>query len=82
MSEAYYAEMEANRNDSEDEYFKARPQADTLANRSLFRAGFERAFSIAYYLEPRHAYSEKETGRDEPSTQCPACGLNRGACMC
>lgn len=45
MSEQYYAEMEAARNEAEDAYFKARPQLwGTAAERSIFRAGFERGF--------------------------------------
>lgn len=47
MSEIYYAEMEAARNETEEAYFKARPQADTYANRSLFRAAFERGYNKA-----------------------------------
>lgn len=43
-SELYYARMEADRAEAEEAYFKARPQADGLMNRQLFRAGFERAY--------------------------------------
>lgn len=43
-SELYYAHMEADRNEAEEAYFKARPQADGLYSRQLFRAGFERAY--------------------------------------
>lgn len=49
MSEKYYAEMEAARNDSEDAYFKARPQLErTIEQKALFRAGFERAFQLLW----------------------------------
>lgn len=43
-SEQYYAEMEGACNLSEDAYFSARPQVDTIRNRALFKAGFERAW--------------------------------------
>ena len=47
--EQYYAEMEAARNIALDAYFAARPQlANTIEQRSLFRAGFERAFSMLW----------------------------------
>lgn len=50
MSELYYAEMEAARNEAEDGYFKARPQLlGTATERSLFRAGFERAFQKLWF---------------------------------
>jgi hypothetical protein len=48
MSELYYAEMEAARNTAVEAYFLARPQADSLANRTIFKAGFERAFSMLW----------------------------------
>lgn len=44
-TEMYYIEMESARNRTVEAYFSARPQADTLANRAIFRAGYERAFS-------------------------------------
>jgi len=45
MIELYYAEMEAARNEAEEAYFKARPQIHySIENRTLFKAGFERAF--------------------------------------
>lgn len=47
-TERYYASMEHARNYHEDEYFKARPRADCIANRTLFRAGFERAFNFVW----------------------------------
>lgn len=47
-TERYYANMEHARNYHEDEYFKARPQADYIANRTLFKAGFERAFKFLW----------------------------------
>lgn len=47
-NELYYAEMESARNTCEEAYFCARPQSDTLSNRSVFRAGFERAFSLLW----------------------------------
>lgn len=47
--ETYYSEMESARNSAEDAYFKARPQLkQTLAEESLFRAGFERAFQLLW----------------------------------
>lgn len=49
MSELYYAEMEAARNEAEDAYFKARPQLiRSFAEQALFRAGFERAFRLLW----------------------------------
>ncbi len=49
MSELYYAEMEAARNEAEDAYFKARPQIEfTGLHRTLFRVGFERAFQLLW----------------------------------
>jgi hypothetical protein len=49
QNELYYAEMEAARNDAEYQYFSARPQlAYSLAQKSLFRAGFEKAFSLLW----------------------------------
>jgi hypothetical protein len=58
-SELYYAEMKAARNKAEDQYFAARPQLfRTIAEISLFRAGFERAFALlwrwTYVLESDH----------------------------
>lgn len=45
MSEQYYADMESARADAETAYFGARPSLlDSHERRSLFRAGFERAF--------------------------------------
>jgi hypothetical protein len=44
MSELYYAEMEAARNEAEDAYFKPRLHLGTDKDRILFRAGYERAF--------------------------------------
>lgn len=50
MSEFYYAEMEAARNEAEKAYFEARPQLlDTPTKRALFRAGFERAFEKLWH---------------------------------
>lgn len=48
MSEKYYADMEYDRNITESAYFAARQEADTSENRKLFRAGFERAYSILW----------------------------------
>lgn len=54
QTERYYAEMEAARNQAEDEYFKARPQlARTISEETLFRAGFERAFKAAWDRESK-----------------------------
>lgn len=53
MSEAYYAKMESERNVAEDAYFAARPQADNIANRTLFRAGFDRGFGRAWTEQVR-----------------------------
>lgn len=53
-TERYYASMETARNYHEDEYFKARPQADRIANRTLFRAGFERAFNFVWQRALNH----------------------------
>lgn len=66
-TELYYAEMEAERNNAEISYFTARPQADTLANRALFRAGFERAFRILWnrLLASGEASVEVQSGRVE-----------------
>jgi hypothetical protein len=47
-TERYYAEMEAFRNESVDSYFGARPGKNTANNREIFRAGFERAFSMLW----------------------------------
>lgn len=44
MSELYYAEMEAARNEEEDAYFAARPDRDSEFNRLIFGAGFERGY--------------------------------------
>lgn len=50
-TELYYAHMEADRNEAEDAYFNARPQlARTLAEQSIFRAGFERAYAKLWPL--------------------------------
>lgn len=47
--ELYYAEMEPARNDAEDKYFNARPQlAGTIEQRTLFKAGYERAFKMMW----------------------------------
>lgn len=44
--ELYYSELETARSESEDAYFKARPQLmRTLDEQTLFRAGFDRAFN-------------------------------------
>ena len=59
--ELYYAHMEADRNESETAYFGARPQADTLANRALFRAGYERAYDKLWPLAGAPGISD-ETG--------------------
>lgn len=40
------ATMEAERNATSDAYFKARPWLDSDANRNIFDAGFERAWSL------------------------------------
>jgi hypothetical protein len=48
MSELYYAEMEAARNEAEQRYFQVRPEYDTQGNRVYFRAGFERAFQLLW----------------------------------
>jgi hypothetical protein len=53
-TEIYYAEMEAARNEAEDAYFNARPQLEgTIHARSLFRAGFERGFRMAWERRDR-----------------------------
>jgi hypothetical protein len=44
-NELYYAHMEADRNEAEDAYFSARPSLGTDADKALFRAGFERAYT-------------------------------------
>lgn len=45
MNEEQYAEMEANEIDKEDSYFAARQRGnDTMHNRKLFEAGFERGY--------------------------------------
>lgn len=54
MSELYYAEMEAARNEAEEAYFKARPQCDTRAYRAAFKAGYECAFQKLW----RHGVSD------------------------
>lgn len=66
-TELYYAEMEAERNNAEIGYFNVRPQADTLANRALFRAGFERAFRILWNRLPAsgEASVEEQARRTE-----------------
>ena len=47
MSELYYAEMEAARNNAEDDYFSVRPQLSRSdVQQMLFRAGFERGFQF------------------------------------
>lgn len=51
--ELYYAEMESARNEAMDAYFAARPQLmRTLAEQSIFRAGFERAFNLLWNQRP------------------------------
>lgn len=52
-SELFIAEMEDARNRVEESYFDARPQSDTLGNRSLFRAAFERGFNQGYAFSLR-----------------------------
>ncbi len=45
-SELYYAHMEADRNEAEDAYFKARPALSRHpVEVKLFRDGFERAYA-------------------------------------
>lgn len=59
-TERYYAEMEAARNWAEEEYFSARPQLlATGIERSLFRAGFERAYSSLWNQTQKIAKLEK-----------------------
>lgn len=48
-TEIYYAEMEAARNTACDAYFIARPQADSIDRRTVFKAGFERAFAMLWH---------------------------------
>ena len=48
MSELYYAEMEAARNEAEAAYFAARPPLDAPICHDTFRAGFERAFALLW----------------------------------
>lgn len=57
-TERYYAEMESTRAECEEHYFAARPQADTLAHRALFRAAFDRGFGKAYNWLYKGAQSE------------------------
>lgn len=47
-AEKYYADMEYDRNITVDAYFIARPEIDTPENRKVFKAGFERAYSILW----------------------------------
>jgi hypothetical protein len=48
VSELYYAEMEAHRNDCEESYFEHRKADDSPHNRRLWRAGFERGFQTLW----------------------------------
>jgi hypothetical protein len=60
VSERYYAEMEAARNEALDAYFAARPQLmRTPDEERIFRAGFERAFE-SLWKEP--TYEEIRVG--------------------
>lgn len=47
MTEREFAIMEANRINSEDGYFCARPQIDSTDRRRVFDAGFERGWEAA-----------------------------------
>jgi hypothetical protein len=50
-TELFYAEMEHARMNSLVHYFAARPQADSLANRAIFKSAFERGFAAAWNLQ-------------------------------
>ena len=65
------AQMEAARNEAEDEYFKARPQIDCNDRRKVFDAGFERAWAV------RQAEIDRLLSKDAgPDPLCEA--LNSG----
>ena len=49
-TERYYANMEADRNQAEKAYFDARPQMDRILYSTVFRAGYERAYSRLWPL--------------------------------
>ena len=48
-AELYYVEMESARHFAEEAYFAARPHTDSLHNRTLFKAGYERAFAALWH---------------------------------
>jgi hypothetical protein len=84
--ELFHAHLEADCNEAEDAYFKARPQIiRTFREEALFRAGFQRAYAKLWTPER----AEKETPH-APTCDCegpqkvgadwhtPQCSLNRG----
>jgi hypothetical protein len=84
--ERYYAEMEAERNESESAYFSARSADDTPQARRTFRAGFERAFSQLWH-RLRAIKHERDVGCEvagkalaELHQKCTA--PETGACTC
>lgn len=56
--------MEGERNESAEEYFKARPQIDFINNRRIFEDGFRRGYDVSHPA-PVPAV---------PQVPCPVCG--------
>lgn len=87
-TELYYAHMEADRNEAEDAYFAARPQADTHGNRAVFRAGFERAYAKLWPLaiiqidEQQRAAQETEVVRPTKLHEMWCGWRDTGKCNC
>lgn len=81
-TERYYAEMEAARNQCVDHYFAARPQADTITARVLFKAAFERGFGKAYnlMLRPQHDDALARALVEEVVAQHPGIECKGGEC--
>lgn len=70
IRERFIACLEAYRNEAEDAYFKARPQIDTIQNRTLFKAGYSRGFEKNWPLSNEVAIVESAEQRDP---NCDAC---------
>lgn len=71
--ELYYAEMESARNTTLEAWFIARPHVTRGAyEESIFRAGFERAFSLLWNARRQ----------DETSARCAKPDIHHPACNC
>lgn len=70
-TERYYAAMESARNTASEEYFTARPQLDrTIEQKTLFNAGFERAYKPLYEALSSIQWM-RDCGIDEPDPENP-----------